>query len=227
MRSKTLAYQSSDIVTKVQQRIRDTGYSTSEIQNYLNDTLNDVFNEYRLPFMQTTQNYTLAANVSDITNSVGLPTNFTQAIDLTLTTDGRDKVLPYRDFTWIDDRYPDPDDTDVHPASVPSYWYKFGTTIKVYPVPDAAYTVTLRYYKKPTLLDSDEDVPEVPSEFEELLVCGAAYRVLQVKDNYDQAAIHENKYNELLQKLVVKYSVPQTGSPIRMRINRGLGQTRF
>lgn len=222
-----MSYVLSDIVTKVQQRIRDTGYSTSEITNYINDTQNDVFNEYRLPFMQTSQGYTLAANVSDITNSVGLPTNFTQAIDLVLTTDGRDKVLPYRDFTWIDDNYPDPDDTDVHPASVPAYWYKFGTTIKVYPVPDAAYTATLRYYKKPTILDADADVPEIPSEFEEILVSGAAYRVLQVKDNYDQAAIHENKYNELLQKLVVKYSIPQVGSPIRMRINRGLGSARY
>lgn len=222
-----MSYQSSDIVTKVQQRIRDTGYSSSEIQNYINDTQNDVFNEYRLPFMQTTQNYTLTQGVSDITNGTGLPSNFVQAIDLTLTSLGREKVLPYRDFKWVDDTTPDPDDTTTHSTNVPEYWYKFGDTIKVYPVPDAAYTLTLRYYKKPTLLSSDADVPDIPSEFEELLVSGAAYRVLQVKDNYDQAAIHENKYNELLQKLVVKYSVPQVGTPLRMRINRGLGYSRF
>lgn len=228
MRSTTLAYQLTDIVTKVQQRIRDTGYSSSEIANYINDTQNDVFNEYRLPFMQATQGYTLAEGVSDITNGADLPTNYVQAIDLTLTSTGMEGVLPYRDFTWIDDQYPDPDDTTRNPAGIPRYWYKYGDTIKVYPVPLSDYTVTLRYYKKPTLLDSDADVPEIPSEFEELLVSGAAYRVLQVKDNYDQAAIHENKYNELLQKLVVKYSVPQVGSPLRMRINRsGLGRTFF
>lgn len=228
MRSETLAYQLSDIVTKVQQRIRDTGYSTSEITNYINDTQNDVFNEYRLPFMQTTQNYTLTQGVSDITDGVGLPANYVQAIDLTLTSTALEQVLPYRDFTWIDDQYPDPDDTSRNPAGIPRYWYKYGETIKVYPVPVSAETLTLRYYKKPTLLGSDADVPEIPSEFEELLVSGAAYRVLQVKDNYDQAAIHENKYNELLQKLVVKYSIPQVGSPIRMRINRrGLGASRF
>lgn len=215
-----MAYELSEIVTKVQQRVRDTGYSSTEITNYINDTQNDVFNEYKLPFMETTQNYTMTAGVSDITNGSGLPTNFAQAISLSLTSVGREQELLYVDYNVIDQRYPDPDDTTVNPSNVPEYWYKYGETIKTYPVPNEAYTLTLRYIKKPTVLSADADVPEIPSEFEELLVTGAAYRVLQVKDNYDQAAIHKNKYDEILQKLVKRYSVPQTGSPIRMRINR-------
>lgn len=223
-----MAYILSDIVTKVQQRIRDTGYSSAEIKNYINDTQNDVFNEYRLPFMQTTQGYTLTADVSDITNGVGLPTNYVQAIDLILTSSGREKVLIYRDVSQIDNWYPDADDTTVNPANVPDSWYYYAETIRVYPVPNSAYTVTLRYYKKPTLLSADADVPDIPSEFEELLVVGAGYRVLQVKDNYDQAGILENKYQELLDKLVMKSSVPQVGTPIIMRTNRyTVGKSNF
>lgn len=223
-----MAYQTSDIVTKVQQRVRDTAYSTAEIKNYLNDTQNDVFNEYRLPFMETSHDYTLTANVSDITNGSGLPTDFVQAVDLVLTTAGRQKTLFYRDIRDIERLYSNPDDTTIHPTNVPSEWYLYAQTAKVFPVPNAAYTATLRYYKRPTLLSADADVPSLPSEFEELLVCGAAYRVLQVKDNYDQAAILQNKYDELLQKLVVKYSVHQVGMPTTMRINRrAMGQTSF
>lgn len=223
-----MAFTAGDITTKVQLRVRDTGYSSTEILNFLNDTQNDIFNEYRLPFMETTQGYTLTSGVSDITDGAGLPANYVQAIDLILTTDGREKVLPFRDIREIDALYPDADDTDAHSSGVPSCWYKFGETIKVFPVPDAAYTVTLRYFKKPTLLDADADIPEVPSEFEELLVVGAAYRVLQVKDNYDQAAILQNKYDELLQKLVVKSSQAQVGAPTRIRVNRdGLGPAHF
>ena len=208
--------------------MRDTGYSSSEIKNYINDTINDIFNEYRLPFMQASQNYTVTAGVADITNGSGLPTNYVQAVNLTLNDAGRRKVIPYRDFTWIDQNYPDPDNTTTYPANVPQYWYIYGETIKLFPAPSDAFSLTLQYYKKPTVSTSDDAVPEVPSEFEEILVSGAAYRVLQVKDNYDQASIHENKYNELLQKLVVKYSVPQVGSPLRMRINRrGLGTPFF
>jgi hypothetical protein len=223
-----LSYVTSDIVTRVQQRVRDTGFSSSEIKSYLNDTQNDVFNEYRLPFMETSQGYTLTSDVSDITNGVNLPTNYVQAIDLVLTTTGLEKVLPFLDIRPIDNFYPDADDTTIHPSNVPQSWYFYAETIRVYPKPNAAYTVTLRYYKKPTLLSADADVPDLPSEFEELLVVGAAYRVLQVKDNYDQAAILQNKYDEILQKLVVKFSQPQVGRPTIMRINRvPLGPSRF
>lgn len=215
-----MAYQLSDIITKVQQRIRDTGYSTTEITNYLNDTQNDIFNEYRLPFMETTQGYTLSTSTSDITSGVGLPSNYVQAIDLLLTTSGREKIIPFRDIRQIDDFFPDADDTTAHPANVPEFVYYYGETLRVYPKPSEAFTVTLRYYKKPTLLSDAVDVPDIPSEYEELLVVGAAYRVLQVKDNYDQAGILENKYNELLQKLVVKSSQPQVGTPTLMRTNR-------
>lgn len=223
-----MSYQTGDIVTKVQQRIRDTGYSSTEIKNYINDTQNDVFNEYRLPFMQTNQDYTLTIGESDITNGDGLPTNYVQAINLVITTNGQERVLTYRDFREIDRNTPDPNDEDIHARGEPDEWYFYAETIRVYPEPDAAYTLTLRYYKKPTLLSADSDVPEIPSEFEELLVVGAAYRVLQVKDNYDQAAILENKYMELLQKLVMKFSRAQVGKPTVMRINRrALGKAHF
>lgn len=215
-----MAYNLGDLVTKVQQRVRDTGYSSAEIKNYINDTQNDVFNEYRLPFMEATQGYTLTAGVSDITDGTGLPANYVQALDLLLTSDGQEKPLVYQDVRYIDGNYPDADDTGTHPAGIPELWYNYADTIRVYTTPDDAYTVTLRYYKKPTELTSDADVPEVPSEFGELLVAGAAYRVLQVKDNYDQAGILQNKYDELLQKLVNKYSYKQVGTMPTMRINR-------
>lgn len=223
-----MSFITGDIVTKVQQRVRDTSYSSSEIMNYLNDTQNDVFNEYRLPFMETTQDYTLTVGVSDVTNGVGLPANFVQAIDVILTTSGQEKLLTYTDIREIDRSAPDPDDENANSRGAPSYWYNYANTIRVFPEPDAAYTLTVRYYKKPTILADNPDVPEIPSEFEELLVSGASYRVLQVKDNYDQAGIHENKYQELLQKLVAKYSQKQVGSPTIMRINyRGMGKTNF
>ena len=215
-----MPYQLSDIVTKVQQRVRDTGYSSTEITNYINDTQNDVFNEYALPFMQSTQDYTLTIDEPDITNGSGLPADYAQAITLVNTFNGNKEVIPYIDFTVLEEEYPDPEDLTQYPSGSPLYWYIYDQTIKVYPAPEQAYTVTLKYRSKPVVLSADADVPQIPSEFEELLVSGASYRVLQVKDNYDQAGIHQNKYDEILQKLVKRYSVPQTGSPLRMRIGR-------
>lgn len=215
-----MAYQLSDLVTKVQQRVKDTGYSSTEIKNYINDAQRDVFNEYRLPFMQTTQGYTLDTSTSDITNGAGLPSNFVQAIKLVLTTAGRESEIPFADYKELIERYGDLDDTTVNAANVPSWAYKYGTTIRVFPKPNSAYTVTLYYFKEPTALSADADVPEIPSEFEEILVVGAASRVLQVKDNYDQATVLENKFMELLDKLVNRYSKTQAGRAHVMRINR-------
>lgn len=223
-----MAYTLGDTVSKVQQRIRDTGYSSSEIKNYINDAQNDVFNEYRLPFMQDSQDYTLTASNSDIASGSGLPANYVQAFSISLTTSGREKELPYRPTEQVDQINPDPTDTTAYPSNVPQYWYYYEDTIRVFPAPNEAYTLTMRYWKKPTELTADADVPEIPSEFQELLVVGASYRVMQVKDNYDQAGILQNKNDEILQKLVVKYSVKQTGLPVRMRINRNaMGKTHF
>lgn len=222
-----MAYQLSDLITKVQRRIRDTGYSTIEITDYLNDAQNDVFNEYNLPFVQTSQNYTLTVNNSDITSGSGLPANFVQAVDLTLTTEGKENQLQYISYEELAQFAPDPDDITRYPANTPQYWYTYDEVIRVYPCPNQAYTVTLRYFKKPTNLVSSTDVPTVPAQFEELLVLGAAYRVLQVKDNYDQASILQNKYDELLQKLVVRYSVNQTGRALRIRKNFNASPKRY
>lgn len=215
-----MAYTLSDLVTRVQSRIKDTGFSSTQIKQFIDDTQNDVFNEYRLPFMQATQNYTLTSGVADLTDGDGLPANFVQAIDLVLTTSGLESRIPFVDVSEMDWNVPDATDTTTHPSNIPNRAYKYGETIYLYPVPNGAYTATLRYYKSPTELSEDADVPEIPQEFKELLVVGAAYRVFQVKDNYDKAAILENKYMELLQKLAVKYSQTQAGTPTLMRINR-------
>lgn len=223
-----MAYTTGNLVSRVQTRIRDTGFSSSTILSLLNETQFDIFNEYRFPFMQTQQNYTLVVNDEDITGGNGLPTNYVQALNLTLTTAGRQKNLPFINFSEVEHRYPDPTDTTAYPTGVPSAAYYANGTINVHPLPDSAYTVTLSYIKKPTELDSDDDVPQIPSEFGEILVLGAAYRALQIKDNYDQAAVLQNKYDEILQKLAVKYNQIQVGTPARMRINRrAVGSSNF
>lgn len=211
-----MSYTLTDIVSLVQKRVRDTNYDTSEIIQYINDTQNDVFMEYRLPFMETTQNYTTVANVTDITNGSGLPANYLVALDLLDVTGGNQTLIPFRDINALDDI----DQTSGSTSTSPDFWYMYGQTIRLYPTISTALSLTLRYYKMPTQLSANSDIPALPYAFQELLVVGAAYRVMQVKDNYDQAAILQNKYDELLQKLVSNTAVRQVGSSAQQRINR-------
>lgn len=217
-----MTYQLSTIVSKVQQRVSDTGYSSAEITNYINDTQNDVFNEYRLKFMKTSTPFTTAASNSDITSGTGLPDDFVEAIALRDVTDGQEQNILFIDEEDLEAMYWD---YDTHDDGQPRYAYYDGQTIRLFPAPAGAYSLILRYYKKPTILENDADVPAIPSEFEEMLVAGAAYRVLQVKQAYDEAGIHENKYAELLQKFLDKYLRPAASGPALMGINR-IGHTR-
>jgi hypothetical protein len=215
-----MAYQTSDLVSEIQRRAGDSGASSSEIVGYLNDEQNDIFNEYQLKFMKTSQSYTLTSGDADITHGSATPTNFDQAISLSVTTAGQEQTIPYMDMDDLESLYPDLDDTTLHPTGYPQYWYWDGVTPKVFPAPGTAYAVKLRYWKKPTLLANDSDVPDLPSNFREVLIRGGLNRVFEAKDLYDIAAIHQQRREEQLIKLVVRYSVGQTGQVHQMVINR-------
>ncbi len=215
-----MSYILGDIVNLVQTRVRDTNFDLNEIKQYINDTQNDIFNEYRLNFMETSQDYTTVANVADITNGNGLPTNYLVAIDLLNVTNSNHYIIPYQDVSYLDNFTASPNDTYEVSSTNSGFWYKYANTISIYPTPTSAMSVRLRYYKMPTQLSNDADIPALPYSFQEVLVMGAAYRVMQVKDNFDQAAIYQNKYDEILQKLVNQTSVNQVGRSPQQRINR-------
>lgn len=212
-----MAYTLSDLVSKVQSRLNDTGYSSSKITAFLNSAQREVFNRHALRFMEATQSYNLVAGQADITNGSGLPTNYQVPINLRITTNGYEKTLNITNRAWIDQRYPDPTSlTDGTPA----YAYEYAGTIYVLPEPDQAYTVVLRYLKTPTELDSDDDVPSLPGEFQEILILGATKRALETKDNYDQAAVLQLQINDMIEDLVVRYGTKQFGTPNIIPINR-------
>ncbi len=200
-----MAYKTGSLVTKVQNRVRDTGYSATDIKQYLTETARDAHNEYpTLPMWKTYVDYTVTIGNSDITAGVALPTNYGSPIQLIDRTAGQERVIPYLNQSDLELMYPDHTDSTRHSNGQPQYWYFDGSTIRLFPAPLAAYTLRLSYVKEPTELSADGDVPDIPPAFEELLVVGAAYRVLQVKGAYDEAGILENKYQELLQKMVDK-----------------------
>lgn len=214
-----MAYTLSGLISRVQSKVDDAGFSSSSITNYLNDAQNDVFNQYYLRSFEASEDYSLTIGERDITDGSGLPDNFQQAVDLTLTSSGFETILQYLEYTELEERYPDSNDTTLYAETIPRFWTLYGDTIKVFPAPDAAYTVTLRYLGRPTELSSPSQVPDLPSDFEEYYVLAASARVLEDKDNYDQATILFSRAEDLAAKIVPRYARRQTGRPMRMRLN--------
>lgn len=208
-----MAYNVGDLTTQVQTKLDDTGYSTTTIRQFINDTQREIFNNYTLQFMEVE---TLIVGTTGLSSIGTLPTDFQVAIDLRITSPaslvGKLQQIDYKEVDAI---------STPNSVNIPCYWYQFGSTLNAYPTPNAAYTFTLRYLKRPTELTSASDVPNIPEEFQELLVLGAFKRVLQAEDSYDQAAVIQiNEFDPMVTRMVQRYSPRQQGGPLVMKINR-------
>jgi hypothetical protein len=59
----------------------------------------------------------------------------------------------------------------------PNCFYRAGNQIVLYPTPDATYTVQYSYLIKPANLNADSDTPQLPAEWEKVLILGAQARL--------------------------------------------------
>ncbi len=209
-----MAYTTGALITKVQNKLDDTGFSSTKITDFLNDTQREIFNSRLFRFMETSTTFT---SVAGQTLLGSLPSNFQIAIDLMITSPLNYLAkLEYVDFKVI----------DAIPAvisnTIPTYWYEYGGSIYVYPAPiDSSLTFTLRYYKTPTELVSSSDVPSVPEEFQELLVLGATKRALQHNDSYDQAGVLQiNEFDPMLDQMTRRFGPRKQDGPYQVRLNR-------
>ena len=75
--------------------------------------------------------------------------------------------------------------------------------INFYLVPDAAYTITGEYFKTPTELSGNTDIPIIPTQFHMIIV----WRALMFYAGFDAAnekyAMGKNEYNKLLMRLEI------------------------
>lgn len=211
-----LAYDLGSIISDVQTKIKDSTYPTGNITVFVNNAQREIFNRNFFPFMETESTYTLSQGNDSL--SGGTDTSDVQApITARITDTDEEVVLQFRDHTWIHERFPNPAN---EPENKPEYWYGFGKDYKVHPIPDQSYTLKLKYFKAPTELSNNSDVPEVPEAFGELLVLGGAHRALETRDYYDEASLLRNQFYELLEDMVIRYSIRQYGRAHRMPINR-------
>ena len=83
---------------------------------------------------------------------------------------------------------------------------------------DEYYEITLYYIAKPVPMVQETDVPIIPYEFGEVLVMGALARAERLRDNFDYAAIYENKYDELVTNMKLRYCPPQASNENRAHL---------
>lgn len=119
-------------------------------------------------------------------------------------------------------RYPDP---SALSSSMPMYWTEFGDQIYFNCPVNVAYVLTQRYFRIPTDMSANDDVPDVPVTFRELLELWALYRAEKYRGNHDVAATYKQEFEDGLEAMVLKFAPATSVGPtiwrdVRRSVNR-------
>lgn len=194
-------------------KLDDEEFDPDVVDRFINDTERDVFNEYELPF----QEKVFSGNVPSGITMFNFPADVAQIQSLVVTAPDQSQrnimngEMDFRSFTKV---YPTP---LMNPSGPITYWALHGNVLMTSTPTDQEYTLTTYYIRKPGKLVENEDVPGIPEEFGELLVLGAFMRIQKRNEDYDQAAITEQDYNNQLNLLVARYGFRTGNGPIKMK----------
>lgn len=103
----------------------------------------------------------------------------------------------------------------------PEQWADAGPNILVGPTPPAAGSVgyTHLYYVTPVALSLDADVPDLPEQFADALVCKAAELGSAREDDQSARQAHASDYVRWVQRM--SRSVRRTTGPLKVRVRPG------
>lgn len=190
-------------------KLDDDEFDPNIVDRFINDTQRDIFNQFELPFQEKIFQGTIPAGATmfQLPNDVAL----IQSQTLAGVRNFAQLKCDWRNFFQA---YPDV--ANETPAQ-PSYWTQYAGNILLSAPTDQEYTMTLFYIKRPTKLEEDANVPELPEEFAELLVLGAFIRILKRNEDFDLAAQESIEYQRILTLLVNRYGFRAADGPIKMK----------
>lgn len=197
-----MAYNLLDLRSRVRTKIKDSSYSAATIDGFINDAIVEIADLYPWFYFQklvagslTAGDYTYEQQSDhQVTTKLIIvhPTNSQTHWDIT------EYRKPWDEFFNV---WPAPDTLD---RSQPVYWTEYGNQIYFNAPVDLAYVLRQFYQKVPTELTSDLGIPELPQNFREAIVLGAAYRCEEERDNYDIAGVLQSRFNDRVSDLIMR-----------------------
>ena len=200
-------------------KLDDEDFDTQVLDNFINDAQRDIFSEFELPFTEKifTGNLPQGAFMFQFPDDVSHLQSVVVIDEAGRAIDIRDKFLDFQEFN---SRHPSPVSNDQ--GSI-MYWTLYGGKMITSRPVDLEYTMTIYYNKVPKTLLDDGDIPELPAEYEELLVLGAFYRVQYREGDSDEGLLTKSEFRTKLEQMANRYGFRIGGGPIRMK-NRQVGR---
>ncbi len=172
-----------------------TAYLT-RVKAWLNEGYKDIIRRFDLEAMSTSS----TANTVAGTDTITLPADFAKGISLEDTE--LDEDLAYASVKEIEQQ-------DDSTRGRPRAYCIDGSTLKIWPVPDAAYALKFRYHKSPTALSADADLAAIPADYHNLLVEYACSKAFRAEDDYEACKFWREEYERDIARMAsdVQFSV--------------------
>lgn len=174
-------------LTDLATNVLSYGFSSSRyllnVYSWINDAQIDVVRQMELKTQQTSSSVVTISNDS----TYAMPSNFFKIIDLYQPSD-QDSLeeIEIRDY----------DESDITALGEPMKYLVIGDQLTLWPTPDGVYTFTLRYWKLPATLLVSTDVPEISSEYDNLLISYVLAKAYARENDMQQSDFHRQRYFE-------------------------------
>lgn len=199
-----MSYIFGDLKTKLQTQVGDANLSDSVAGDALNYTEQNIFNTFDLTLNSAQQSNSVTAATNTLASA--LPSNFQRISNIRVTS-------PVGNAADLKSYYLTP---DKFRAAFPIVnttssltWWTYWTSVEFSALAAATYTVVVDYIKSVSLMSTSTDVPTIPESFEELIMLGAKMRIYEQKEDFDYASQFQNRYADLLEAFVARYSTRQ------------------
>jgi hypothetical protein len=204
---------------QLQDRVLTYGYGEvdrANVKTWLNETYEDLVRSFKWPWLQATQTITTVAGTQTVALPASPPILFFGRLKPTSSSalkepkflsemDFRD-YMPHREFT----------DTTSAYRGQPKYYSIFAGNINFYPVPDAVYTYSLRYWKGiATLPTADSDTYLCPDPYLDNLVVGALARAAMRENDMGKYQVYTAQYVANIAQMMRNAKAEQGETPRR------------
>lgn len=200
-----MSYIFTDLKTKLATQIGDPNLDDTVMGDALNYAQQSVFGTFDLTLNSATQTNAVAAGANTLTSA--MPTDFQRVSALYISAPAGLARNLTQYFVKVDDfreLYP-----NAGTYTGPLQEWTYFTSIEFAVLASAAVTVKLDYVKTIDFMSAGSDVPTIPQSFEELLMLGAKIRVFEQKEDFDYAKQFTDRYADLLEAFITRYSTRQ------------------
>lgn len=202
--------------TNVRGLVGDTAYDLTLVDQAINWFVNEIHTNNHIRYMEESDEVDISAGDT----TADFPDDMKAMLSLTMTSpqvlDVMRKYVEYGDFMK---RYPGW--ATYNPRQVWE-WTGFANGMRLAAPAMSNTVLAIDYIRDPVVMIADDDTCDVPDKYEELVSKGGLARLMEINEDYGEAATERNNLDPQLTAFIASEARGniQVG-PIIMRSNRG------